>query len=79
MDAILRQGLCLLMGQLHGSHFRNLLSVCGFQDHQLGKLKALFLIHSGHGSARKTLNQSPHIQGTLSSGSNNHPNNVCCG
>lgn len=37
------------------------------QDYQLRKLKALFLTY---GCARKTLNQSPHIQGTLSPESN---------
>lgn len=73
-------GLFLLMGKLYESHVRNLLSVCGFQDHQLGNLKALsHPLSSGHSSARKTLNQSLHIQGALSPGANDHLSNVCPG
>lgn len=72
-------GLFLLMGKLYGSHIRNLLSVCGFQDHQLGNLRVLFLTHSHLGCARKTLNQSLQIQGALSPGSNDHLSNVCHG
>lgn len=56
-----------LWTKLHWSHvIRNLLSMYGFQDHQLRNFKALFLIHFGHGCARKTLNQRPRIQDTLS-------------
>lgn len=43
--------LFLLMGKLYESHVRNLLSVCGLQDHQLGNLKALFLIYCHLGTA----------------------------
>lgn len=41
--------------------------MCRSQDNQLRKLKAPFLIH---GYARKTLSQSPHIQGMPSPESN---------
>lgn len=64
MDGDSQTDLFLLMGKLYESHVRNLLSVCGLQDHQLGNLKGTLshLLSSGHSSAKENINQSLHIQ-----------------
>lgn len=64
-------------GQAIWEPIRNLLSVCGLQDHQLRKPQALFLIYSHLGMAlpENTKPESTY-SGALSPGSSDHLSNV---